>query len=53
MRWLLFLISAGCLLKTIFFTATPWSVGGFFLCGLAWYWLTWRHTRHLDSPKPR
>ncbi|MBI3553921.1 MAG: hypothetical protein HY077_15605 [Elusimicrobia bacterium] len=53
LRWLLLVCALGFLLKTIFGQTTHWSVAGFFLCGVAWYYLTWRRTRELDSPKPR
>lgn len=53
LRWLLFFCAIGLLLKSVFGRASQWSVGGFFLCGMAWYYLTWRRTRELDAPKPR
>ncbi len=53
LRWVLFFCAAGLLLKSVFGRATQWSVGGFFACGIAWYYLTWRRTRELDAPKPR
>ena len=53
LRWLLFIVAAILLLKSVFGTASAWSVGGFFLCGVLWYWLTWRKTRELDAPRPR
>lgn len=52
-RWLLFVLAIGFLLKSIFGTATHWSLAGFFVCGILWYALTWRRTRELDAPKPR
>lgn len=53
LRWTLFLVAFYSLLKTVFGTATVWSVAGFFAAGGAWYWLTWKRTRELDALKPR
>ena len=52
-RWLLFFCAIGFLLKSVFGETTQWSLAGFFFCGVLWYYLTWRRTRELDSPKPR
>lgn len=53
LRWLLFLTALSCLLKTMFGTATAWSVAFFFVSGALWYWLTWKRTRKLDALKTR
>lgn len=52
-RWVLLLAALLLLLKSVFGTATPWSVGGFFACGACWYWLARRRTRELDAPRPK
>lgn len=52
-KWLLLLAAVVSLVRVVFFSATAWSVASFFLCGGAWYWLTWRKTRELDAAKPR
>lgn len=53
-RLIFLLLSIGCLLKIVFGEQpSPWAVAGFFLCGAAWYGLTWLRTRELDAPKPR
>ena len=53
LRRLLLFIAFLFLLWTLFEGASAWSVGGFLLCGGAWYGLTVLKTRELDSPKPR
>ena len=52
-QWVLLLAAVFSLLWSVFFSTTAWSVAVFFLCGGAWYWLTWRKTRELDAAKPR
>ena len=53
LRRLLLFIAFLFLLWTLFEGASAWSVGGFLLCGGAWYGLTILKTRELDSPRPR
>ncbi|MDE2038892.1 MAG: hypothetical protein KGO96_11190 [Elusimicrobia bacterium] len=52
-RWLSLLVALACLAKNLFGRSDAWSLSGFFAAGAAWYYLTWRRTRELDSPRPR
>jgi hypothetical protein len=53
LKWGLLLAAAASLACAIFYSATPWTLGAFFVCGGSWYWLTWRKTRELDAPRPK
>ena len=53
LRWCLLLAAILFLLRSVFGAASNWSVGGFFACGAAWYWLARRKRRELDAPKPK
>lgn len=52
-RWILFLLTIVFLIKSVFGEATTLSVGGFFVCGMLWYWRALRRTRELDASAPR
>ena len=51
-RWMLFFIAAGSFFYTILHHVSPWSVGLFFVCGGAWFWLERRKMRELDALPP-
>ncbi|MBI5631466.1 MAG: hypothetical protein HY921_11345 [Elusimicrobia bacterium] len=52
-RWTLFFLSILFLAWSLFRESSWVSIGGFFVCGGAWYGLTWLKTRELDSPSPK
>lgn len=52
-RWILLALCLAFLAKNVFGESGPWSLAGFFITGALWYWLAWKRTRELDSPRPR
>ncbi len=52
-RWVCLAVSLAFLARVLFGSGSLWSAAGFFAFGAAWYVLTWRRARELDSPRPR